>query len=124
MRPLLKTLLAAAALSASVFAVQAQMNPAPAGATSTPQVDARQAQQQARIAQGTASGALTPRERLRLQREQRAIRHAEVQAKADGVVTPRERRHLARMQAKASRDIHRQKHDAQHLPTRPATTPR
>ena len=121
MRPVLKTLFAAAALSAAVFVVQAQPAAAPAGVAATPKVDARQARQQARIADGAASGALTPHERRRLHQEQRAIRHAEALAKADGVVTPREKRHLAKMQDKASHDIHRQKHDGQTVPPKPAS---
>ena len=123
MRPVLKTLFAAAALSAAVFAVQAQPAGAPAGAASMPKVDARQARQHARIADGAASGALTPHERHRLHQEQRAIRHAEAHAKADGTVTPHEKRHLDKMQDKASRDIYRQKHDGQTMPPKPASAP-
>ena len=123
MRPVLKTLLAAAALSAAVFAVQAQTQMAspPMGAAATPQVDARQARQHARIADGAATGALTPHERHRLHKQQRAIRHTEAHAKADGVVTPHEKRHLAKLQAKSSRAIHRQKHDGQKVGPKPAS---
>lgn len=102
--------LAAAGLAAHAQATSA---PAPATAASMHRVDKRMAHQEARIAQGTASGALTPHEQRRLQREQRAIAHAETHAKADGTVTPNERRKLSHMQNRASRDIHRQKHDAQ-----------
>ena len=79
----------------------------------TPRVDAREARQQERIAQGAASGALTPHERHHLQHEQRAIHRAERHAKADGRVTPAERRHLAHLQHRASHHIHHQKHNAQ-----------
>lgn len=81
-------------------------------AQSTPRVDQREAQQQARMAQGAASGALTGKETLRLEREQAAINNAEAKAKADGVVTRHERRKLHRMQEGASRDIHHAKHNA------------
>ena len=82
-------------------------------ATNTPRVDARQARQEARIADGVASGALTRPEARHLQQQQRHIRQAEHHAKADGVVTAQERQHLARLQQHAGRSIHRQKHDAQ-----------
>jgi hypothetical protein len=94
-------------------AVGAWAQTSAADPTNTPRVDARQQHQQARINQGVASGALTGREAHRLQREQRAIRHAETHAKADGVVTAGERARLHRMQNQASRDIHHQKHDRQ-----------
>jgi len=121
MHAVLKTVLAAAALAAAALAAQAQ--PVPAGAASTPRVDARQARQHARIADGAASGALTPHERRRLHREQQAIRHAEAQAKADGTVTARERRRLEHLQNHASRDIRRQKHDGQTTAPRGASAP-
>ena len=123
MRPLLNIVFTAVALSVAALAVQAQPTPAPAGAAATPKVDARQARQHARIADGAASGALTPHERHRLHREQKAIRHAEMHAKADGTVTPKERHRLDKMQDKASRDIYRQKHDAQVTAPKPALAP-
>jgi butyrate kinase len=81
--------------------------------TATPVVDQREANQQARIAQGAASGQLTPRETRRLERQQARINRAETHAKADGKVTKHERKHLRHMQKKASRNIYHQKHDAQ-----------
>jgi hypothetical protein len=88
--------------------------PAPTGTAATPGVDQRQANQEKRIDQGIASGQLTKRETRRLEREQGAINRAEDKAKADGVVTAQERHRLHHAQNKASRDIRRQKHDAQH----------
>ena len=99
---------AIALLSASSFAQPAK--PAP---TATPRIDARQAQQEARINQGVKTGTLTRHEAARLDREQGAIRRVEAKAKADGVVTPQERHRLTRLQDKAGQDIQRQKHDAQ-----------
>ncbi len=79
--------------------------------TNTPRVDQREAHQQARIAQGAASGALTAQETQRLERGQAAVQNAEAQAKADGTVTQQERRHLHRMQERKSAAIHRAKHN-------------
>jgi hypothetical protein len=99
-------------LTALVLAVAATSGAWAQGAT--PGVDQRQDNQQARIAQGAASGALTGREQRRLQREQRGIARAEAHAKTDGTVTPQERRRLHRKQNAASADIAHQKHDRQH----------
>jgi hypothetical protein len=84
-----------------------------AAGTDTPRIDARQAKQEQRIDQGVASGALTPREARRLNRQQHAIDTAENKAKSDGVVTAQERKRLTKAQNASSRRIHRQKHDAQ-----------
>jgi uncharacterized membrane protein YebE (DUF533 family) len=81
--------------------------------TATPRVDQRQAAQEQRIEQGQSSGALTPREALRLEREQALIARGESRAKADGAVTAQERARLHRAQDAAGRDIRRQKHDRQ-----------
>jgi hypothetical protein len=101
----LKTI--AAGLALAFTAVLAQAQP------STPTVDKREARQQARIAQGAASGALNARETQRLERQQARINQAEANAKADGVVTKKERANLRARQNKANRDIYREKHDAQ-----------
>jgi tellurite resistance protein len=102
------TLAAGITLAIASFGALAQ-----AGHAATPRVDQHEANQQARIEGGVASGQLTRREALRLEREQARIRAAESHAKADGVVTPAERRRLQAMQRRASADIHAQKHDAQ-----------
>ena len=121
MFPSFKTVLSAVALSVAALAAQAQ----PAGGpTATPKVDAREVRQQERIAQGAASGALTPHGRHHLQHAQRAIHRAERHAKADGRVTPAERRHLAHMQHRASHHIHHQKHNAQTRAHGPVVAPR
>lgn len=79
----------------------------------TPRVDRREARQQKRINQGVASGQLTPKEAARMEAQQGRIENAEARAKSDGVVTAKERAALAKRQNKASRNIHRNKHDAQ-----------
>lgn len=105
---LLGTLVAAAPAQAyGHVPVQAQ------AVVSTPRVDTRQAHQEARIAQGLASGALTHREARQLRWEQAEIRRAEWQAARDGVVTPHEQRQLAMMQNQASRHIDEQLRDGQ-----------
>ena len=79
---------------------------------STPQVDAREREQRARIRQGVRSGELTAGEAARLKRQQAKIRKDEKRAKADGKVTRAERNKLTREQNRASRTIHRKKHNA------------
>ena len=98
---------------------------APANPAATPGIDARQARQEQRIDQGVASGQLNKRETRRLDREQGAINRAENKAKADGTVTAQERKRLHHMQGHASKDISRQKHDAQKRmpPSGPGTGP-
>jgi len=79
----------------------------------TPHLDRREAHQQQRIANGIKSGALTPRETVRLERGEARLQHNEVRAKADGVVTARERVALNAEADHMSKRIYRQKHDAQ-----------
>ncbi|RZL33353.1 MAG: hypothetical protein EOP35_18105 [Rubrivivax sp.] len=83
----------------------------------TPRVDQREANQQARIAQGAASGNLTPHETQRLEKEQARVDNAEAKAKSDGTVTAKERRRLHAMQDGASRDIRRKKHNDRTAPS-------
>ena len=86
--------------------------------TATPRVDQREANQDARIQQGVASGQLNARETYRLEKEQARINAVEVKAKSDGHVTAKERGRLHKLQNGASRDTHRQKHDRQTAPGR------
>ena len=96
------------------FAVLTALSlPVFAQTTSTPRIDQRQSNQEQRIDKGSASGALTKRETRRLEKEQTLINKAEDKAKADGSVSAKERKRLTKMQNHASRDIYRQKHDAQ-----------
>jgi len=98
------------ALGTAAFA---QAPAAPKDPLATPRIDQRQTNQEKRIEQGVASGQLTPREAKRLERKEDRIAHVEQHAKADGVVTGQERKHLAKMENHTSRDIRREKHDAQ-----------
>lgn len=74
----------------------------------------RKENQQARIAQGTRSGRLTPHETAKLERQQRSINHEERNMrKADnGHLTKADRRTLNRRQNRASRNIYDKKHNA------------
>jgi hypothetical protein len=85
----------------------------PAAAQTTPRVDARQGNQEARIQKGAQTGALTGREAARLERGQDKVQAMEGKARSDGKVTPRERARLAKEQNKQSRKIAKQKHDKQ-----------
>lgn len=81
--------------------------------TATPRVTHRQAEQQARINQGVRSGELTPEEARGLRTEQKLVRITKRAMRADRVVTPRERRVLNRQLNRTSRDIGKEKHDAE-----------
>lgn len=96
------------------LAVSALALPVFAQSTNTPNIDAREANQQRRIDQGERSGALTPREANRLEKGEAHIDRAEDRMKADGKVTPRERMRMEHMENRESRAIHREKHDRQH----------
>lgn len=76
----------------------------------------REDRQQDRIAQGVASGQLTPREAARLEhREAQLNRQIARDRRSGGRLTPRERARLAREQAQLSRSIEREKHDSQRV---------
>ena len=77
-------------------------------------INQRQWRQQARIWNGYRSGDLTLREFRRLERQQTHIRSSKARARQDGVVTPRERVRIHREQNRASRRIFRQRHDNQY----------
>ena len=76
-------------------------------------INTRQANQQLRITQGIASGELTTREAIRLQKGQLELNRMERKAKRDGKVTKKERAVLHAKADKESAKIHRNKHDQQ-----------
>lgn len=78
----------------------------------TPRIDQRQVNQQNRINQGVASGALNSQEAARLQNQQNKIAADVAAAKADGKVTAAERRQITREQNHAGHNIARKKHNA------------
>lgn len=92
--------LAAVAASAQSFA-----------RSETPEIDARQARQEARIEHGLARGEFTRREARTLQQGQREIARVEARAKADGFVSRREMRNLTAMLDQADIQIRQMRHD-------------
>jgi hypothetical protein len=88
--------------------------------TRDPGVNARQQNQRERIQQGVRSGELTRRETRKAVETQRDVRQLERAYKSDGKLTAGERADLHHEQNQASRQIYRQKHDAQ---ARPAAVP-
>ena len=106
----IRSLMIVIALGAvGVASAQVPGNPSVA----TPVIDQRQANQEKRIDQGIASGALTGREAARLEKREAKIEADKVAAKADGKVTPAERHKLMREENRASRAIRHEKHDRQ-----------
>ena len=95
------------------FALATLLASTAAQAQSDARIDHRQANQRERIHQGVASGDLTRREAGRLIGQQRDIRRTERRFAADGVVGARERAVLNHQLNYASRNIARQRHDAQ-----------
>lgn len=78
-----------------------------------PTIDQRQAAQERRIEHGARTGALTPRETARLERDQAHIQRMEDRARADGQLTFRERARIERAQDHAGRRIAHARHDRQ-----------
>jgi Skp family chaperone for outer membrane proteins len=103
----MKTVKIAAIVLVSMFAI-----PSFAQNTNTPNIDKREANQQARIANGINSGALTAKEAANLEKREAKIVADEQAAKADGNVTKAERAKLQREENRASRKIHAKKHNA------------
>lgn len=105
MKKALFSTLAAFALLAASHSASAQ--------TAVPGRPVRPRNEQARIRQGVASGALNRAEAARLKSRQAAIRQDKRAARADGVVTRDERQDIRQDERQASRAIYRQKHDGQ-----------
>ncbi len=101
--------IAAIATLGTTFSATAQ---SATGNTNTPRIDKKEANEQARIANGVKTGALTPGETVKLEKQQGRIENAEARAKADGNVTKGERKHLNHMENNASKNIYRKKHNA------------
>ncbi len=102
----MKQLIAAIVLAAPILAS--------AQTTSTPRIDQRQLNQDARIDQGAQSGALTQKEAARLDQGQQHVQNMENKAVADGKVTAKEKARIEHAQDQQSQRIYRQKHDRQH----------
>lgn len=106
------TLIAAIALTVGGAAF-AQAPVASKDPLATPKIDQRQANQEKRIDQGIASGALTTKEATQLDKRETRIESDKLAAKADGKITRAEHRKLTREQNRASTAIRHQKHDRQ-----------
>jgi len=78
-----------------------------------PGVNRRQANQQDRIRQGARSGELTGREVRTLEWKEARVAELERRLKADGTLSPSERAKLQAELDRLSKEIYRQKHDAQ-----------
>lgn len=73
--------------------------------------DRRQARQRARIGEGVKSGELTRGEAARARGDQRQIRRMEKRLEADGELSDQDKAKLERRQDRASRRLHRMKHN-------------
>jgi hypothetical protein len=82
----------------------------------TSYLDRRLDNEQRRIDAGVADGSLTQREARRLKNFENRTRAEEERFKADGNFTPRERQRVARDENRLSRQIYRQRHDAERRP--------
>jgi Skp family chaperone for outer membrane proteins len=101
-----RTLIAAVALVAPLLAV--------AQTPSTPRVDQRQVNQEARIQQGAQSGSLTQKEATKLEKGQTHVQNMENKAMADGTVNKKEAGRIENAQDQQSKKVYREKHDRQH----------
>jgi hypothetical protein len=84
---------------------------------SAQEIKERQKEQQERIAQGVASGQLTPKETVKLEKKEARInREVRRDRRSGGHLSANERAKIAKDQNKMSAEIYRQKHDAQTQP--------
>lgn len=74
-------------------------------------IDDRESKQQERIDAGVKSGAISSEEAARLQKQQARIESVEAKADADGKLTKQEAKRIEKMQDRASKRIHRKKHN-------------
>ena len=102
----LKTIAAAMILGMASYAATAQT----AKPASTLPAD------NVRIRQGVKSGELTPAERLKLKSQERNVRREKRDYKQDGTITLGESADLRKDKRHLSKNIYRQKHDAQTRP--------
>jgi hypothetical protein len=81
---------------------------------SAQEIKERQKEQQERIAQGVASGHLTPKETVKLEKKEARInREVRRDRRSGGHLSANERAKIAKDQNKMSAEIYRQKRDAQ-----------
>jgi hypothetical protein len=107
----MKRLLIASLITIVSAGTMLGMSAAAEANTNSPHIDHREARQQGRIYQGVRSGALTPRETYRLERQQANIRHQEARFKSDGNFSKHERHVIKNRLNHSSNDIYRAKHN-------------
>jgi hypothetical protein len=86
---------------------------APAFAQTTATTVQRDVNQQQRIEEGLQSGQLNTKEAGRLEKEEAKVEKMQKKALKDGTLTTQEKARLDAAQDKVSRDIYREKHNAQ-----------
>lgn len=102
------------ALLGILAATALQMAPAQAADSHKHSINERQTEQQKRIADGLKNKSLTPREAAQLETREAHIARLERQKRLSGdKFTKRERANIRHRENRTSRDIHRQRHDAQ-----------
>jgi hypothetical protein len=106
-----KSLILSAALAGLMLPAAAQTTPATAPAT----INQRKENQQDRIANGIQSGGLTAGETRNLEKKEATINHEERDMRKldNGHLTAADRATLNQQQNAVSKDIYKQKHDAQ-----------
>lgn len=82
-------------------------------AADTGSVVQRDVNQQQRIEQGLQSGQLNTKEAAKLEREESRVDKMESNAMKDGKLTDAEKNRIGKAQNQVSRDIYKEKHDAQ-----------
>ena len=84
-----------------------------AGSAFAGRIGYREHMQQKRIAQGIASGTLTPREAVKLESREAKLNYEVRDFREDngGTLTPRERAEVNRQQNRLSNEIYRAKHN-------------
>jgi len=82
-----------------------------AGSASAGVIHQRFVNQQERIANGVATGQLSPRETARIEGQEARLSTEIHYFRADGSLSPRERAIVNSQQNRLSREIYRQKHD-------------
>ena len=109
MKNLILTIAMAAISGGAIFAQD------PASATKPAVIEKRKQVQQKRIAQGVRNGSLTAKETAKLETREANLNSkiASERAANGGKLTPAERRQVARRQNSISKDIAKEKHDAQ-----------
>ena len=97
----------------TAVAIAALLLPGFTLAQSTPRIDKRQQNQDARIDKGVEKGQLNQKEAARLEKGQEHVQKMEDKALSDGKMTKGEKRRIEHGQDVQSKRIARQKHDKQ-----------